>query len=83
MDIAKQYYARLKVEEFTECKLMDNSHRLCKQNYHMQVKHVDECETKLLLSIRSIPSSCSQRTVELNQTLWTQLNNTEWLYVAP
>ncbi|PNF29812.1 hypothetical protein B7P43_G10072 [Cryptotermes secundus] len=84
MDIAKQYYARLRVHEFKECKLMATNHRLCGQNYPVQVKHVnEECEAELLQSIRNIPSSCSQRIVELNQTLWTQLNNNEWLYVAP
>jgi hypothetical protein len=84
MDVAKQYYARLTASEFKECKLMDSSHRLCKQNYPVQVKHADEaCEAELLQSMRSIPASCSQRIVELNQTLWTQLNNNEWLYVAP
>jgi hypothetical protein len=84
MDIAKQYYARLRADKFKECKLMINNHRLCKQNYPVQVKHVnEECEPELLQSIRSRPSSCSQRIVELNQTLWTQLNNNEWLYVAP
>jgi hypothetical protein len=84
MDVAKQYYARLRVVKFKECKLMDNRHRLCKQNYHVQVKYVnEERETELLQSITSILSSCSQRIVEPNQTLWTRLNNDEWLYVAP
>jgi hypothetical protein len=84
MDVAKQYYARLRADKFKECKLMDYNHRLCKQNYPLQVKHVnEECEAESLQSIRSIPSSCYQRKVELNQTLWTQINNNEWLYVAP
>jgi hypothetical protein len=84
MDMAKLYCARLRAEEFKECKLMDNNHRLGKQNYPVQVEHEnEECGDELLQSIRSIPGSCSQRTVELNQTLWTQLNNNEWLYVAP
>jgi hypothetical protein len=52
--------------------------------YPVQVKHVnEECEAESLQSIRNIPSSCYQRKVELNQTLWTQINNNEWLYVAP
>jgi hypothetical protein len=33
--------------------------------------------------IRAIPSSCSQRIVELNHTLWQQLFEDEWLFVAP
>jgi len=31
--------------------------------------------------IRSNTASCSQRIVELNHTLWTQLDNNEWLYL--
>jgi hypothetical protein len=49
MDIAKQYYARLRVHEFKECKLMATNHRLCRQHYPVQVKHVnEECEAELL-----------------------------------
>ena len=31
----------------------------------------------------TIPSNCSKRTAELNQTIWTKLDNNEWLFVAP
>jgi hypothetical protein len=37
----------------------------------------------MLQSLRAIPSSCSQRIAEINQTAWTQLDGNEWLYVAP
>jgi hypothetical protein len=43
----------------------------------------EECEVEMLQSARTIPSSCSQRVVEINQTIWTQLHGNEWLYVAP
>jgi hypothetical protein len=60
----------LRADEFKECKLMDNNHRLCKQNYPVQVKHENEkCKAEMLQCIRSIPGGCSQRIVELNQTL--------------
>ena len=36
----------------------------------------------MLQSISIIPSSCSQRIAEINQTIWTQLEDNEWLYVA-
>lgn len=50
----------------------------------MQITHlVEECEAEMLQPIRIIPASCSQRIIELNQTLWTQLNGNEWLFVAP
>jgi hypothetical protein len=84
VDKAKRYYVRLHVFEFEKCKAMDVSRWLCKQNEPIHVKEANEvCETELLQSIRNIPESCSQRIVELNDTLWTQLDGNEWLYVAP
>jgi DNA-binding transcriptional ArsR family regulator len=48
------------------------------QNHSVQVKHLnEECEIELLQSIRSILSCCFQGIVELTQTPWTQVNNTE------
>ena len=32
-------------------------------------------------AVRSIPPTCSQRIAELNQTIWTQLDKNEWLFV--
>ena len=37
----------------------------------------------MLQAVRIIPSTFSQRIAELNQTVWTQLKNNEWLFVAP
>jgi len=57
---------------------------VCKQTQPVQLTHLDEeCEAQLVQTLNSIPSSCSQRIVELNQTLWMQLDNNERLYVAP
>jgi hypothetical protein len=36
----------------------------------------------MLQSIRTIPSS-SQKIAEINQTIWTQLDDNEWLCVTP
>jgi hypothetical protein len=73
MDVAKQYYARLKVDEIKERKLISSYHRICKQKNPVQVTHLhEECEVEMLQSIRTIPSSCSQRIAEINQTIWTQ-----------
>jgi hypothetical protein len=80
MDVAKRYYARLKDSELTECKLISSHYRVCKQNNPMQLTHLhEECEVEMLQSIRTIPSSCSQTIAEINQTVWTQLDD-EWLY---
>jgi hypothetical protein len=49
----------------------------------IELKNVDdECEAQMLQAVRIIPSTCSNIT-EINQTIWTQLDNNEWLFVAP
>ena len=84
MDTAKRYYARLGVNEFTDCKLIFARHRVCKQSGPLQLTHLhEECEVEMLQSLRAIPSSCPQRIAEINQTAWTRLDGNEWLYVAP
>lgn len=84
MEAARQYFVKLEVDEFKECKQIDNYHRVCKQKHPVQVAHLDEdCEAEMLQPIRTVPASCAQRIIEINQTTWTQLDNNEWLYVAP
>jgi len=74
MDVAKRYYARLKVNKIKECKLINSHYRVCKQNNQVQITHLyEECEVEMLQSIRTILSSCSQRIAEINQTIWTQM----------
>ena len=84
MDTAKRFFTRLGVDEVNECKTLSKGNMICKQTQPVQLTHLDEeCEAQMIQTLSSIPSSCSQRIVELNQTLWTQLDNNEWLYVAP
>ena len=84
MDTAKKYFARLRADELNSCKLVSSRHRVCRQSQPLQLTHLDEeCEAQILQALRTIPSTCSQRIAELNQTIWTQLDNNEWLFVAP
>jgi hypothetical protein len=84
MDVAKRYYARLKVNEIKECKIINSHYRVCKQNNPIQITHLhEECEVEMLQSIRTIPFSCSQRITEINQTIWTEFDDNEWLCVDP
>jgi len=84
MDTAKRYFTRLAADEVNYCKILTKGHKVCKQTQLVQLTHLDEgCEAQLIERIRYIPSSCSQRIIQLNHTLWTQLDNNEWLYVAP
>jgi len=49
MDVAKRYYARLKVNEIKECKLISSHYRVCKQNSPVQITHLhEECEVEML-----------------------------------
>ena len=84
MDTAKQCFARLRADELANCKSINSRHRVCRQSQPLQLTHLDEeCEAQMLQAVRTIPSACSQRITELNQTVWTQLDNNEWLFVAP
>jgi hypothetical protein len=84
MDTAKRFFSRLGAEKVNECKTLSKGQTICKQTQPVQLTHLDEeCEAQLIQTISSIPSFCLQRILELNQTFWTQLDNNEWLYVAP
>jgi hypothetical protein len=37
----------------------------------------------MLQPVRAIPPTCSQQIAELNQTIWTQLDDNKWLFVPP
>jgi len=74
MDVAIRYYARLKVNEIKECKIINSYHRMCKQNNPVHISQLhEECAVEMLQSVRTIPSSFSQRIAEINQTIWTQI----------
>jgi hypothetical protein len=45
MDVAKQYYVRLKADEIKECKLISSYHTVCKQNNPV-VEYVRACEPR-------------------------------------
>jgi hypothetical protein len=83
MDIAKQYYAMLRVDEIKECKQINTYHMVCKQNNPVQITHLyQEYKGALLHSIRKIQSGFSQKIAETNQTIGTLLDENERLYVA-
>jgi hypothetical protein len=42
----------------------------------------EECEVEILQAIGTIPSIFPQRIAEINQTIWTQLEDNKWLYVT-
>jgi hypothetical protein len=78
MDVAKQYVTRLHADKLNNCKTVSSRHRVCRQTQPVQLTHLDEeCEAQMLQGVRTITSTCSQRITELNQTIWTQLDDNE------
>ena len=83
LDTAKRYFSLLEVSELHECQVLTKEVKVCKQKMPLQLTQVEEvCEIQMTESIRAIPSYCPQRNVELNHTLWQQLFEDEWLFVA-
>jgi len=83
MNTAKRYFIKLGVDEIHECTTISKDLKICKQTPPVELTHLDEvCEAQMIEPIRSIPASCSQRIVELNHTLWTQLDVNGWLFVT-
>jgi len=64
MDLLKQYIARLKGDKLNSCKIISS------QTQPVKLTHLyEEGEVHTLQSVRTIPSTCSQRRTELNQTI--------------
>jgi len=84
VDSAKRYFTVMKVNEVHECKIVNEELRVCKQSQPLQLANLNEvCESQMIEPIRTIPASCSKRIVDLNHTLWKQINGNELLFVAP
>ena len=84
MDTAKRYFTWLRVDEIRECRAINKVLKICKKTQPVQLTHLDEvCEAQMIEPIRSILVSCSKRIVDLNHTLWTQLDGNGWFFVTP
>lgn len=72
MDTTKQYYTKLSLNEFSNCKKLKFNCNVCKQFFPILSTYVhDEWEAKLLQYTRTIPENCNKCVVHLEQTLWT------------
>lgn len=84
MEQSKQYYAKVNKDGIENCKQVTKDYRACKQTFPLITTYSnEECEAKLLRTISSLPTDCVKHVVELRETLWVQLDDNEWLYVAP
>ena len=57
---------------------------MCKQHKPLlsSLTH-DKCAVRLLKGRKTLPASCEVHYVWLNNTVWTQINDNEWIYYVP
>jgi hypothetical protein len=63
---------------------MSREQVICKQDFPLLVSHsTNDCEFLMLQPIRLLLKTCTQRILELKETLWIAIKDNVWLYVAP
>jgi hypothetical protein len=71
-------------EWMDSCKILNAMLYVCKQNQPLLSSHLQEtCMVKLLQPRGSVYPSCEKRVVEISKSVWTQLENNEWIYFVP
>jgi hypothetical protein len=84
LDQTRKYYFKMNAEELDNCKHLDARTYICKQKHPLLSSYLQEsCAVKLLQHRREIPKSCDTRLVQIRNTIWTQLDNNEWIYFVP
>jgi hypothetical protein len=83
IDQARQYYFMTDNEWIESCKML-NTMYVCKQNQPLLSSHLHEnCMVKMLQPRGNVPTICEKRVVEISNSVWTQLENNEWIYFVP
>jgi hypothetical protein len=84
IDQGRQFYFTTDKGWLDECRVLDSRSYVCKQNQPLLSSHLhDNCEVKLLQPRSNIPHSFDKRIVEIYNSVWTQLDNNEWIYFVP
>ena len=86
IDKVREYYFMTDKYWLDTCKELNIRAYVCKQDQPLLSSQVHEnCMVKLLKSREStsIPTICEKRIVELSDSVWTQLENNEWIYFIP
>jgi len=84
IDKIKGFYAKLEQTDIQQCKRKQVNELICKQHFPLFSSHSStDCEFLMLQPVRLVPQSCTQKTVELRETLWISLIDNPWIYVAP
>jgi hypothetical protein len=76
VDQTRQYYFEIDEEELNKCKIIDSQAKICKQTRPLLSSHLHEaCAVKLLRHKNEIPKNCVTRLVQIQNTIWKQLDN--------
>jgi hypothetical protein len=63
---------------------MNTKQIICEQDFQLLISHsASDCEVLLLQPIKTVHKTCTQRILELKETLWIPLKDNSWIYVAP
>jgi hypothetical protein len=83
-DNGKGFCAKLEQADIQRCKRIQFKELICKQNFPLLSSYSSkDCEVQMLQPLRLISQSCTQRIVDLKETLWIILRENAWIYVAP
>ena len=84
IDRARHYYYFSSDQELQDCKETAKLKYVCKQNKPLLSSLTqEECAVRLLKERKNLPDSCEVHYVQLTNTVWTQINDNEWIYYVP
>jgi hypothetical protein len=71
-------------EWIDSCKILNAMSYICKQNQPILSSHFMKIVWLNCCNLEEVfPSICEKRVVEISNSLWTQLENNEWIYFVP
>jgi hypothetical protein len=82
-DRARQYHILIDEAELEVYETVSKSSHVCKQRHPLFSSHsVGSCTVRMLKPRCTIPKSCDSRLLYLLNTLWNQLRDNAWIYLA-
>jgi hypothetical protein len=83
-DSTKGVYARLEKKDIQLCKQIHFKTLICKQDFPLfSSQPTTDCEALMLQPVQLLPQSCTQRILDLKETLGIPLGDNAWMYVTP
>lgn len=84
IDTMRQYYYFSSDQELQRCKETNRRRYVCQQSKPLLSSLMQEdCAVRLLKERKLIPGKCEVNYVQLTNTVWTQISDSEWLYYVP